>query len=352
MLDRLTNFIKVLSGELTNSIPLYCTGYPDADFMNKFRAKFPIVSKNIGLFLNDLDYSLISNMGFDAISLWDFRRGKGGYNISEDIFVDGWGRKKNKNGWYIWDGVFKSKSIIKSWDHLNLPSKDKFERLSRFLIQAKDKILPILSLPGLFEKTWQSMGFLFFSKKLKNDRDFIEYVVNFFFDYLKKLIVKLVNSGATLFLVADDCGYKKRSFIPTYLWEQIFSTHYRKIVRHIHEHKGKIIIHSDGYITDLVPVFINIGFDAIQSLEPNAGVDIFQLFESFSDKISYIGNVDMSLLSYGSLAEINTYIKKLIINSHKYHAPLIISPTQQLDNSCRPENVKMMIDSTKKFKLD
>ncbi|TFG17345.1 MAG: hypothetical protein EU531_03555 [Promethearchaeota archaeon] len=352
MLDRSTNFIKVLSGEFSNSVPLYCTGYPDSDFMNNFRAKFSIISENNGLYLNDLDYSLISHMGFDAISLWEFRRGKGGYNINEDIFVDGWGRKKNTRNWYVWDGVFKAKSIVDSWDHLNLPSKDKLETLSRFLVQAKDQIVPVLSLPGLFEKTWQSMGFAFFSKKLKNDRKFIEYIVQFFFDYLKKLIAKLFDSGATLFLVADDCGYKKRSFIPTYLWEQIFFPPYRKIVHYIHERKGKIIIHSDGYITDLVPVFIDIGFDAIQSLEPSAGVDIFQLFKRFSNKISYIGNMDMSLLSYGSQAEVRTYVKKLISTSHKYNAPLIISPTQQLDKSCKPENVKMMIDCTKKFKLE
>lgn len=302
--------------------------------------------------LNELDYSLILNMGFDAISLWDYRRGKGGYKIDDDTYVDGWGRIKNKKNWYIWDGVFKKRSIIESWEYLTLPSNNEFEILSKFLIRIKDKILPVLSLPGLFEKTWQSMGFTFFSKKLKNDIKFIKHVIEFFLDYLKKLILKLLNSGATLFLVADDCGYKKRSFLPTSLWDQLFSSPYRKIVNFIHEQKAKIIIHSDGYITDLVPIFIEIGFDAIQSLEPSAGVDVFQIFKQFSNKISYIGNIDMSILSYGTPTEVKAYIKKLITQSRKYNAPLIVSPTQQLDKSCKPENVKMMIDCTKKFKLD
>ena len=196
------------------------------------------------------------------------------------------------------------------------------------------------------------MGFTFFSKKLKNDIEFIRYIIDFFFDYLKKLILKLLNAGATIFIVADDCGYKKRSFIPALLWKQLFYSPYHEIVNFVHERNAKIIIHSDGYITDLIPVFIDIGFDAIQSLEPSAGVDIFQIFKQFSNKISYIGNVDMSLLSYGTPAEVETYIKKLINEARNCNAPLIISPTQQLDKSCKPENVKMMIDSTKKFKLD
>ena len=75
MLDPSTNFLKVLAGEITHSVPLYCTGYPDVMFMNNYRLQFQIDSIDNGMLLNDLDYSLISYMGFDAISLWDYRSG-------------------------------------------------------------------------------------------------------------------------------------------------------------------------------------------------------------------------------------------------------------------------------------
>lgn len=354
MVDPYTNFMKVLSGELTSSIPLYCTGYPDSEFISRFKTQYPLTSNDNELYLNDLDYSLISSMGFDAISLWDFRRGKGGYKISDDLYVDGWGRIKNKNNWYLWDGIFKNKPMIDSWNHLNLPSRKSLENLSKFLHETKYKqtIEPVLSLPGLFEKTWQSMGFTFFSKMLKKNIEFITYVTHFFLNYLKKLTSELLKTGVVLFLIADDCGYNNRSFIPTSVWKQLFFGSYREIVTIIHKGKGKVILHSDGYITDLIPIFIDLGFDGIQSLEPSAGVDIFQLFKQFSDKICYIGNLDMTLLSFGTQADVKDYVEALINVSRKSHAPLIISPTQQLDKSCKPENVKIMIDCTKKFKLD
>lgn len=352
MLDRSINFIKVLSRELTNSIPLYCTGYPDTEFINNYKAQYPpIITKN-SFYVNGRDYSYISKMGFDAISLWDFRRGEGGYSLNEDVQVDGWGRKKTKDNWYTWDGVFKNRKTIDSWKYLTLPPKKQLNNLSKYLFQAKNYLILILSLPGLFEKTWQSMGFSYFSKMLKRDIEFIYYIINFFLTFLKKLISELLKVGTKYFLIADDCGYKNRSFIPTSLWKKLFSPSYSDIVNYIHENKGRIILHSDGYITDLFPLFIDLGFDAVQSLEPNAGVDIFQLFKRYSKDICYIGNLDMSLLSYGNTTEVKEYITKLISKSRKFHAPLIVSPTQQLDKSCKPENVKMMIDSTKKFKLD
>jgi hypothetical protein len=291
-------------------------------------------------------------MGFDAISLWDFRRGKGGYILSENVRVDGWGRKKTKDNWYLWDGVFKNRTTIDSWKHLKLPSKKQLKNLSKYLLQAKDHLILIPSLPGLFEKTWQSMGFAYFSKMLRKDIEFVYHVINFFLAYLKRLVSELLKVGAKIFLVADDCGYKKRSFIPTSLWKKLFSTSYNNIINYIHDNKSKIIIHSDGYITDLIPLFIDLGFDAVQSFEPSAGVNIFPLFKRFSNKICYIGNLDMSLLSYGTATDVKKYIAKLISKSREFHAPLIVSPTQQLDKSSKPENVKMMIDCTKKFKLD
>ncbi|MEJ2295660.1 MAG: hypothetical protein P8Y23_12960 [Candidatus Lokiarchaeota archaeon] len=248
MVDPSTNFMRVLSGDLTSSIPLYCTGYPDSEFISRFKMQYPLTSNNNELYLNDLDYSLISSMGFDAISLWDFRHGKGGYKISDNIYVDGWGRKRNKANWYMWDGMFKSKTVIDSWNHLNLPSRENFETLSKILHDPKNTIDFVLSLPGLFEKTWQSLGFTFFSKMLKKNIGFITYVTDFFLNYLKKLTSELLKNGSKIFLIADDCGYKNRSFIPTSVWKQIFFRPYKVILNLIHEGKGKVILHSDGWI--------------------------------------------------------------------------------------------------------
>jgi len=351
MLDASRDFMSVLSGQLNPNIPLYCTGYPNLNFMSKYLKQYNIHSTTTEFELNHFNYNLIYQMGFDAISLWNFRRGEGGYDLNNNMKVDGWARIKTKSNWYMWDGIFKNKDIIASWEHLRPPEKKSITELSRFLKKAKSRLAIILSLPGLFEKTWQSMGFVYFSKMLRKDLEFIRYVVSFFLEYLEKLISILIKAGVKNFLIADDCGYKGRLFIPSSQWDSLFNKPYTNIVEKIHENNCKVIIHSDGYITDLIPSFIHIGFDAIQGLEPSAGVDIFHVFKKFSDRISYIGNLDMSLLSFGSRNEVEVYVRKLITSSRKYHAPLIISPTQQIDETTKPENVKIMIDTTKKFKL-
>lgn len=343
------NFLNTLSKEISEHISVYCTGFPEIEFIKNYNKKFGLSSNLSDLILLQRDYNTIKQIGFDAVSIWDFRRGEGGYKLDADKRVDSWGRIYRRE-WYLWDGVFKSEKIIDNWKHLTLPSLENLKELEGFLQKLNHQFNVVLSLPGLFEKTWQSMGFLYFSKCLKKNIDFIKYVITFFNTYLKKLIKKLQGAGTTLFLIADDYGYKERTFLPNRLYRELFFNDYKDIISQIHQQDHKIIIHSDGYISELIDTFIELDFDAVQSLEPNAGVDISSLFKKFNSQICFIGNLDLSLLIYGNQNDIKHYTLDLIKNANKYDALLIVSPTQQINSRVLPENVKTMIETTKNYK--
>ncbi len=350
MTSHRNSFLKTLSKDLTPRIPLYCTGYPELEFIANYIDQFNLKTESGDLILIKKNYNIIEQMGFDAISIWDFRRGEGGYKLSDDRRVDGWGRVY-KGEWYLWEGVFKNEKVIQDWEYLKLPSKEKCNELKEFLQKSIENLEFVFSLPGLFEKTWQSMGFYYFAKSLKrNNFKFIEQIVLFFSDYVKKLIKVLQATGAKIFIIADDYGYKNRTFLPLELWRKLFFKVYEEIIGLIHEKKHKIIIHSDGYISDMIGVFIDLGFDAVQSLEPNAGVNIFSLFKEFRNQICFIGNLDMSLLSFGTQQQVRDYSRKLIKGAKKYNCSLVVSPTQQINAKCIPKNINAMIETTKIFK--
>lgn len=345
----------LLSKTKREVIPLYCTGYPEYSFIKNYCKEYNLQENVNDFLLKEKNYSIIKRIGFDAISIWDFRRGSGGFNINEGRYVDGWGRIY-KNNWYSWDGIFKNEAIVDSWEHLKLPSHEDLNLLKNAVDNFKKvNLFPIFSLPGLFEKTWQSMGLIFFAKCIrKNKFEFIEKVIHYFSNYLITLLKTLQKYRITTYLIADDMGYKNRAFISKSLWIKLFFNQYQEILEIAHQSKkadNKIILHSDGYISDLIDTLIELGFDAIQSLEPDAGVDIFRLFEIYAKRIIFIGNVSNTLLSYGKPVDVKNYIIKLLTSAHKYNAFLIVSPTQQIDSYVNVENVKMMIETTKQFKI-
>lgn len=343
------NFIKVLRKESKTPIPLYCTGYPEKEFIDKYIKSYKIETNNKEHLLNFKNYDIIKKMGFDAISLWEFRRGEGGYLLDEQRRVDGWGRIY-KRDWYSWEGVFKDEKILEDWQYLKIPSKEKLKNLKEFLTKEKQELAYVISIPGLFEKTWQSMGFYYFAKCLKKNIKFVETVVSFFSDYLHKLIKVLQSTGVKNFLIADDYGYKNRTFISTEIWLNLFFEKYKYIIDIIKKKRQNVIIHSDGYISEMITIFIDLGFDGAQSLEPNSGVDIFSLFKKFKDQICFIGNLDISLLSFGTPEQVRNYVTTLIKKSKKYNCFLAISPTQQINQHCTSQNINAMIETTKIFK--
>ena len=350
MYSHRSEFLKALSKEPTALVPLYCTGYPELEFIDNYLKRYKLKTNNTSLILNDKNYNIIEQMGFDAISLWDFRRGEGGYNLDNQRRVDGWGRIY-KDEWYLWDGIFKNEKILLEWEYLKLPIKEKLMKLKEFLKREHKKLDYVVSLPGLFEKTWQSMGFYYFAKSLKKNIEFVETVVSFFSNYIKKLIKALQNTGTKIFLVADDYGYKNRTFIPKEMWNHLFFDHYKEIINIIHEKKNNIILHSDGYISEMIKTFIDLGFDAVQSLEPNAGVNIFALFKKYQNQICFIGNLDISFLAFGTIQQVKDYVNRLISKANKYNCSLVVSPTQQINSECKPENINaMIIETTKIFK--
>ncbi|MBD3211848.1 MAG: hypothetical protein GF311_04495 [Candidatus Lokiarchaeota archaeon] len=333
-------------------IPLYCTGYPEHRFMEKYIEQYAIKSEeNENFILNGKDFSLIKNMGFNAVSLWDFRRGKhytDSFASKMRENVDAWGRIY-KDGWYSWEGVFKSEEIVKGWSLLYPPAQNEIIKLRQFLTQTS-RIEYVLSLPGLFEKTWQSMGFVTFSKAFRENRALIRTVIDFFSKYILDLIRILQSAGAKIFLLADDMGYNQRTFIPKSDIEDLFFEKYHSIAELIHSHGNYLILHSDGYIENMVDLFIDMGFDAIQSIEPNAGNNIFTLFETYGDEICFIGNMDNgAMLTYSESSEVRSYVHHLVHSAKKSHSRLVISPTQQINEIVKPENVYAMITSVQTY---
>lgn len=100
--------------------------------------------------------------------------------------------------------------------------------------------------------------------------------------------------GAFLY---NDMGYRNGLlFSPdTYM-----KTHYQadKIVFEYFHSKGmKTFLHSCGNVKELIPILIEVGLDCLQPLEVKAGMDLIELKEKYGDKLSFMGGIDVRLMS-------------------------------------------------------
>lgn len=122
-----------------------------------------------------------------------------------------------------------------------------------------------------------------------------------------------LNRGADAILITDDIAFNTGLLLSPETMQVVAYPIYKKMIKEIKAHKDvPVILHSDGYLYDALPEIVDCGFDAIQSIQPSAGMDIKKVKENYGDKLCLIGNVDLDyLLPFGTPEEVTVEVKKL-----------------------------------------
>ncbi len=90
----------------------------------------------------------------------------------------------------------------------------------------------------------------------------------------------------------DDLGYKLKGFFSPAAYRELLLPAHRLVVETFHRHGKPVILHSCGYVTEFVPLFIEAGFDCLQPLEVKAGNDLLALKQRYGDRLAFMGGID------------------------------------------------------------
>ncbi|WP_195421685.1 uroporphyrinogen decarboxylase family protein [Faecalicatena contorta] len=151
-----------------------------------------------------------------------------------------------------------------------------------------------------------------------------------------------LDKGAEAILIADDIAFNTGLLLPPDTMEIVAYPFYKKVIREIKAHKDiPVIFHSDGYLMEALPDIVDCGFDAIQSLQPSAGMDIAKVKKEYGDKLCLIGNVDLNyLLPFGTPEEVEKEVKDLAEKAGP--SGFILSTCNILTDAVKVENAKAM----------
>lgn len=114
----------------------------------------------------------------------------------------------------------------------------------------------------------------------------------------------------------------------------------------LHSKGIKVIFHSDGDITRLLPDLVKAGVDGLNPLEIAAGVDIRAIKEQYGRKFIICGGMDITkLMTFGTKDEVVQATKDLIKLAGSDYG-LCLGSTTELGWDIPLENVRAMIETT------
>ena len=257
----------------------------------------------------------------------------------------------NANGelinWYS-DGIVKTEEQRDQWT-LPEPEPDRVKTYVEALNRIGETAYPIGFVVGIFELTWQSMGFMEFARYLKVNPNFIRRVYKEHANFVEEMVKLFLDAGAEIIGIGDDVAYKNNLMVSPEMWSEFVQPHASRIVNTIHKRGGLVFMHSDGYITPLLNKIIETGYDGIQSLEPLAGVRLNEVKEEFGDRISLIGGIDTSqLLSFGTEKDVEEAVKRAIRIAGT-RGGYAIGPCTEIHWGCKARNVLALIKYARKY---
>jgi uroporphyrinogen decarboxylase len=277
-------------------------------------------------------------------------------------FIDEYGRifdlrtnpSDNMDMAYYRDGFFKNIEDYEAFTPYapDYSRREKyFKHMKKAESDSQGDVYIIPSMWSIFESTWQAFGFVNFSKMLTNHRE-----IKKIFDDRGKFAVELaklfIEWGETgVIYIFDDYGYKNGLLMSPKNFRNYVIPWIKEICKTVHKEGVKLILHSCGDIYHILNDLINAGIDAIHPIEPttaNPDYDIFNLYEKYGEKITFIGNVSPQDLSDKDTDYIQEYTKKLI----KELAPgggFILSSGHSINPSVKLENYLTMHETLKKY---
>jgi len=124
-------------------------------------------------------------------------------------------------------------------------------------------------------------------------------------------------------LIWEDMAYKGGSLISPRLFRTFMLPVYKRLVDFLHSLPPQlpdlvspvIIVDSDGDVSELVPLFLEAGVEAVLPFEVQAGMDVRQFRQKYGKNLAMIGGLDKRLLVEAGASlesEINAKVPALL----------------------------------------
>lgn len=136
-------------------------------------------------------------------------------------------------------------------------------------------------------------------------------LIDLVMDFLRVYVDAWAQMDVDAIPFGDDWGTQISLLISPVTWVKLFQPLYQELFDRIHAAGKKVFFHSDGYIFDLYPHFIEMGVDAINSQLWCMGVE--KVAEQFAGKITFWGEISrQNTLPNGTPVDVKASARKMM----------------------------------------
>lgn len=166
--------------------------------------------------------------------------------------------------------------------------------------QNRDYVLS-LNINGPFWQLREWCGFENLCIFMIDKPDFVHEMVDFWANFVLEVLKPILERVTLDYIVfSEDMAYKGHSMISPKMVREFLFPAYEKWIPEIKRNGCPVIsIDSDGYIGELIPLWIELGINCCTPIEVAAGNDIVEFRRKFGKNMAYIGGIDKRAIAEG-----------------------------------------------------
>jgi uroporphyrinogen decarboxylase len=177
-----------------------------------------------------------------------------------------------------------------------------FEELAQEL-KGRDFILT-MTIPGPFWQLRDWCGFESLCIMFAEQPDFVREMLEFWCEFVSRTMARVLDAGIVDRLwINEDMAYKSKSMISPRMVREFLQPVWSRWAREAREAGVRLIDEdSDGYVAELIPIWIESGINVCDPLEVAAGNDIVAYRRQFGRRMAFRQGIDKRAIAKGGEA--------------------------------------------------
>ena len=327
----------------------------------------PVSPFRSGHNISYMDDRLLEKLGTDLRYCWPALLPNSPVNPGPDknTFYDSYGQvwKRAVPYYYSGDGILKDAVSTDDIEHLvRWPDLSDSRWMAgvaeraRALRENTDYfvVMRMVASHGPFQTACDLRGTENFLKDLARTPEFAQTLLEKVTTVNENLLKQAMLAGGLYFdmieLPGDDYAGNTNIMISPAMFRNFVKPCLVRLVKVVKEHNPdiKVMLHSDGAITNLLPDIIDLGVGVIHPLEPLPATDLIAVKEKFGKQVTFLGGIDISHAMPSSREDVIAETKHRITQL----APgggYILAPSNHLQADVPAENVVTLFETARQF---
>jgi len=145
------------------------------------------------------------------------------------------------------------------------------------------------------------------------------------------------------FWLYDDLGFRNGPFMGPETYRAVMMPHHKALFDYWHAHGLPVLLHACGDVRKLVGGFIEAGINCLQPMEAKAGCNVLELSELYGDRISFMGNIDVTKLNTNNRRIIRREIEGKLKTLRKRRVPYVFHSDHSIPPDVRLKTYKFAL---------